>query len=241
MDRWTRTSFVRSRDLLAALRERAPSHALPNAWLAAWHIRSISQGWTTDRVADGRAAIEFAQRSLDFDPNCSLALAMDGWANVYAHKRLDLAADRLSLAVESNPNDSLAWLLKGVTHAFSDEGQIAAQSATRALRLSPLDPRRSYYDSLIATAAQAAGPYEEGIELAKRSLRANRLHASTLRTLAACQWWSGRHDEARQTVAQLLALDPTITISKYLRAHPAGETKFGGLVAEPLRLAGVPA
>jgi DNA-binding SARP family transcriptional activator/TolB-like protein len=241
MDRWTRTSFDRSHELLAALHERAPTHPLPNAWLAAWHIRSISQGWTNDAAADGRAAIEYAQRSLDADPHCSLALAMDGWANVYAYKRLDVAADRLSLAVESNPSDSLAWLLKGVTHAFNDEGSTAAQSATRALRLSPLDPRRSYYDSLIATTALAAGNYDQGIELAKRSLRANRLHASTLRTLAACQWWSGRHDEARQTVAQLLALDPTMTVSRYLRAHPAGETKFGRLAADPLRLAGVPA
>jgi adenylate cyclase len=59
--------------------------------------------------------------------------------------------------------------------------------------------------------------------------------------LVACQWLSGRHDEARQTVTQLLALDPTMTVTRYLRAHPAGETKFGRLAAEPLRLAGVPA
>jgi adenylate cyclase len=241
MDRWTRTSFERSRELLTELRERTPSHPLPNAWLSAWHIRSISQGWTSDPAADGRAAIDFAQRSLDADPYCSLALAMDGWANVHAHKRLDVAADRLALAVESNPNDSLAWLLKGVTHAFNDEGETAAASAARALRLSPLDPRRSYYDSLAATAALAAGHYDQGIELATSSLRANRLHPSTLRALAACLWWSGRQTEAREIVAQLLALDPTMTVSKYLRAHPAKDTKLLRLVTDLLRLTGVPA
>jgi DNA-binding SARP family transcriptional activator/TolB-like protein len=240
MDRWTRSSFDRARELLAALQERAPTHPLPNAWLAAWHIRSISQGWTADAAADGRAAIEFAQRSLDADPHYSLALAMDGWANVHAYKRLDIATDRLALAVEANPNDSLAWLLKGVTHAFSDEGQSAAKAAARALRLSPLDPRRSYYDALAATAALAAGQYEQGIELAKRSLRVNRLHPSSLRALAACQWWSGRRDEALHTIAQLLTLDPTLTVTKYLRANPAGDSRLGQLVAEPLLAAGVP-
>jgi DNA-binding SARP family transcriptional activator/TolB-like protein len=241
MDRWTRASFERSRELLFLLRDRATRHPLPNAWLSAWHIRSISQGWTRDAAADGRAAIDFAQRSLDADPHNSLALAMDGWASVHAHKRLDIASERLLLAVEANPSDSLAWLLKGVTHAFAGDGEAAASSARHALRLSPLDPRKSYYDSMSATAALAAGQYEDGAELARSSLRANRLHPSTLRALAACQWWSGQQAEARQTVTQLLRLNPTMTISRYLHAHPARDSKVVGLTVDALRNAGVPA
>jgi len=215
-------------------------HPLPNAWLSAWHIRSISQGWTIDAPADGRAAIAFAQRSLDADPHCSVALAMEGWANVHAFKRIDVALDRLSLAVESNPNDSLAWLLKGVTHAFNDEGGTAAVSAARALRLSPLDPRRSYYDAMAATAELAAGQYERVIEYARRSLRANRLHPSTLRALAVAQWLSGHHADARETVVQLLGVDPGFTVSKYIANHPAMGSQFGRAAADALRDAGVP-
>lgn len=240
MDRWTRTSFERSRELLMELHDRTPSHPLPNAWLSAWHVRSISQGWTSDPAADGRAAIEFAQRSLDSDPHYSLALAMDGWANVHAYKRLDIAVDRLSLAVESNPNDSLAWLLKGVTHAFCDEGETAAASTARALRLSPLDPRRSYYEAMAATSELAAGKYDRVIEFAKRSLRANRLHASTLRALAVAQWMSGQHSDARQTVSQLLTLEPSFNVSKYLENHPAMSSQFGRGAAHALQSAGVP-
>ena len=105
-------------------------------------------------------------------------------------KRLDVALDRFSLAVKSNPNDSLAWLLKGVTHAFTGEGGAAAVATRRALRLSPLDPRRSYFKSMAATAELAAGyaatsaklaagHYDIVIELAKRSCAdqsAARLH-----------------------------------------------------------------
>ena len=91
-------------------------------------------------MADGRLALEFAQKSLDANPGCSIALTMDGWANVYAHKRFDIASERFTLAVEMNPSNSLAWLLKGVTHAFAFEGGAAAEAAERAVRLSPLDP-----------------------------------------------------------------------------------------------------
>jgi adenylate cyclase len=241
MDRWTRAGFERSRELLVELRDRAPLHPLPNAWLAAWHIRSISQGWASDPAEHGRAAIELAQRSLDADPHCSLALAMDGWANVHAHKRLDIASDRLSLAVESNPNDSLAWLLKGVTHAFNSEGANATAAADRAIRLSPVDPRRSYFEAMAATAELAAGHYDRVIEFAKRSLRANRLHASTLRSLAVAQWLSGDGAGARNTITQLLALEPHFTTSGYLRSHPAGDMEFGRIAANALHSAGAPA
>jgi tetratricopeptide (TPR) repeat protein len=132
---------------------------------------------------------------------------MDGWANVYASKRLDTAAERLDLAVEINPNDSLAWLLKGVVHAFMDQGGTAATAAERALCLSPLDPRRSYYLSMAATAELAAGNYGRVIDHAKSSLRTNCLHASTLRSLAVAQWLSGDGGEARHTVAKLVNLE----------------------------------
>ena len=240
MDRWTRASFERSRELLVALHERAPAHPLPNAWLAAWHTRSISQGWTADRVADARAAIDFAQRSLDADPHCSVALAMDAYANIHVHRRLDIAADRLALAIEANPNDSLAWLLKGITHAFEGKGDIAIAATRRALRLSPLDPRRSYYEAMAATAELAAGEYGRAIEFANRSLRANRLHVSTLRALAVAQWLSGKHADARQTVAKLLAVAPDFRVSKYVEDHPAMDSQFGRDAADALRSAGVP-
>ncbi len=241
MDRWTRNSFLKSRELLSELRQRAPLHALPCAWRSAWHIRSISQGWTTDAAADARAALEFAERSLDSDPNCSILLAMEGWANVYASRRLDLAANRLLRAVEVNPSDSLAWLLKGVTHAFCGEGQDAADAAERALRLSPLDPRRSYFESMAAGANLAAHRFERTIELATSSLRANSQHPSTLRALATGLWYSDRPEQARKCVEQMLALEPSFSVSRYRGSHPASGQPVIELVAEALAACGAPA
>ena len=49
-----------------------------------------------------------------------------------------------------------------------------------------------YFNSLASTANLIGERYERAIELPSRSLRENRLHTPTLRTLAAAQVLSGR-------------------------------------------------
>ena len=240
LNRTSPSNFVRAREMLQELTVRAAHHPVPHAWLAAWHVRRLSQGWTSDPAADAQTALDCCKRALDADPNCALALAIDGHAHVHFRKRFDIAASRFELALEVNPNKSLAWLLKGTMHAFKGEGEVALEATEQALRLSPIDPRRSYYDALAATAAMSAGDYERAIQFAQRSLRINSLHTSTLRALAISQSLSGCVEEARATVAGLLRIEPTLTVSRFLARNPAGEFATGKLWGEALRTAGLP-
>jgi adenylate cyclase len=233
------SSFAHARQLLQLLGERLPRHPLPSAWLAAWHVK-VNQGWADDMAAEGQLALDCAKRANDSDPNCSIAIAMDGWVHTHLLKRFDIAAERFELAVEANANDSMAWLLKGTLHSFLGQGEEAVQAAERALRLSPLDPRRSYYECLAAGAYLAANSFEHAIELSRKSLRVNRLHSSTLRTLTCSLALSGRIDEARQMAADLMKLEPNLTVSGYLSRHPAASFWTGKAWAEAFRVAGVP-
>jgi tetratricopeptide (TPR) repeat protein len=155
-------------------------------------------------------------------------------------KRLDIAEERYEHALEVNPNDSLAWLLKGTLHAFKAEGKAAVESTEQALRLSPLDPLRYFFESLAATAALSNDAYERAIELAKTSLRGNRTHTSTLRALAIAQAQLDRIDDAQHTVSELLRLEPNFTVTKYLERHPSSAYETGRVWSEALRRAGVP-
>jgi len=203
-------------------------------------VMRVWQGWSDDPQQDARRALDDTKRALDVDPRCSLALAIDGLVHTNLLKRLDVAADRYQQAIDANPNDSLAWLLKGTLHAFKGEGGLAVAGTTRALRLSPLDPVRYYYDSLAAAAALSADDYEGAIELARRSLRANRTHSSTLRALAVAQWQAGRAEEARATVAELMRLEPTLTVSNWIARSPTTGYETGRVWSTALRMAGVP-
>jgi class 3 adenylate cyclase/TolB-like protein/Tfp pilus assembly protein PilF len=240
MHRLSRRDFDRAHALLEALTDRARRHAVPYAWLAKWHVLRVQQGWADDPRAEARLALEATKRALDNDAHCSLALAVDGFVHTNLLKQLDVARERYDLALDVNPNDSLAWLLKGTLHAFKSEGELAVEATEQALRLSPLDPLRYFYDSLAATAALSAGRYERAIELARRSLRANRTHTSTLRALAISQVQIGDATGARETVRELMRLEPTLTVSKYLERSPASGFETGRIWSEALRQAGLP-
>jgi class 3 adenylate cyclase/tetratricopeptide (TPR) repeat protein len=236
----SREAFEEASNLLQTLIDRAPRQPIPQAWLAKWYVLRAQQGWTDDPRKEASQALACAHRALDADPESSLALAIDGLVHTHFSKQLDIAQKRYELAVQVNPNDPLAWLLKGTLHAFMDEGASAVECTGLALRLSPLDPHRYYYDSLAATAQLTAGQYDSALALAQRSLRANRSHTSTLRVMAVAQWRLGLRQDARKTVQRLLELEPDLTVDRYLKRAPSAPYKIGKEIASALREAGVP-
>ena len=240
MHRLSPGDFIRSRQMLEALIERAPRQAAPLAWLAKWHVLRVQQGWSEDPVVERKLALDATRHALDIDPRCGLALVIDGFVHTNLLKRLDIGLQRYDLALKVNPNDSLAWLLKGTLHAFRGDGEIGVRSTQKALRLSPLDPMRYFYESLAATAAMSAGHYERAIELARRSLRLNRTHTSTYRALAIAQARLGRLADARATVQELLRLEPTLTVTKWLERSPTSAYPTAQVWADALRRAGLP-
>lgn len=232
--------FEQARQLLQTLIDRGDRHPIPLAWLATWHVLRVQQGWSDDRRRDAYLATECTKRALDIDPECSLALAADGFVHVNLLRRLDVARDQYKLALSANPSNAFAWLLKGTLHAFVGEGEEAVEHAERALRLTPLDPHRYLYDSLAASACVAAGRWRDALDLASRSLRANRKHTSTLRVMAVSQWNLGQHDQARETGRQLLQLEPGLTVSAWLAGAPSAPYSVGQDFARTLRQVGVP-
>jgi TolB-like protein len=153
MHRISPLAFDRAQQLLHVLIERTPRLASPYAWMAKWHVLRVTQGWSADSLADGKAALDNTKRALDRDATLSLAMTVEGQVNTYILKRLDVAEQFYAQALQSNPNDSLAWLLKGTLHAFRDEGKEALRHTRHALKLS------------------AAGPTEVLLRLARRNRR----------------------------------------------------------------------
>jgi tetratricopeptide (TPR) repeat protein len=217
-----------------------PRQAIPWAWLAKWHVLRVQQGWFNDPSVDSQFALDFCRRALNADPQCTLALVVSGLVHTNLLRQLDVAQENYDLALRINPNDGMAWLLRGTLHAFKGEGSVAVHDTQRALKLSPLDPHRYFYDSLAATAALSAGHYKRAIELANHSLRANRTHTSTFRALAIAQWQSGLQADARKTVAELLRLEPGLTVTRYRERHPTAGYETGKIWSTALLEAGVP-
>jgi len=240
LHRLSQRDFQRSRELLDAVTERVPRHPDAYAWLAKWHILRAHQGWSEDPARSASQAHDSARRALDLDDECTLALTISGMVKVYFEHQLDAGQVLYEHALRANPSDALAWLLKGTLHGFRGEGEQALHDTRRALALSPLDPMHYYYDALAAGAAASAGRYQEALDLGQRSLRANSMHASTMRVLAIAYSMMGRTDEARAIVERLLTLEPEFTVRRFLARAPGADFAVGKSFAQALARAGVP-
>ena len=240
MHRHTHEDFLHARRLFETSIERDPISPAPHAWLAKWHVLRVLIGASDNTLRDSKAATACAERALECDPHDALALTIDGMVSAWVRHDLDAAERRLAQALAANPNEPLAWLWNAMTHAWRGRGAEAVQSADRALSLSPLDPMIYFFNSLASTANLIGECYERSIELATRSLRENRLHTPSLRTLAAAQVLSGRLDEARETVRRLRELEPGLTVSAFLARYPGRDSPQAARFAAALLAAGLP-
>ena len=235
-----RDQFFRAKTLLDEALERAPNQAILHAWRAKWRVLKFMKGYAENKREEALVARRDSELALEIDQDSALALAFDGFVRSHLCGEMDLAQDRYRMAVEADENDAFAWLLFGTLHAFRDQSAEAVAFTERARKLSPLDPQRYYFDSLSATAYLADHRWEAALDYAERSLRGNRRHPSTLRVRIIALHHLGRYEESRRAVAELMRLEPGLTVSRYLANHPAAEYSTGKLWAETLEAAGIP-
>jgi len=241
MHRATARDFDRAREMLLHLVGRQGRYGIAEAWLAKWHVLRVVQGWAPDPQASQREALDHVHRSLDLNPSNALALSIGGLVQGYLLKDLGTAGDMYTAALDDNPCEPLAWLFSATRHAYVGEGAQAEEAGNMALLLSPIDPLRYFFDSLAATAVAGNGNWKRAEALARRSIKSNRTHASTWRTLVYALVMDGREAEARSAATELLRIEPGLTVSRFRGRFPGINGPMGEPWALALQQAGVPA
>lgn len=240
MHRFSKQDFFRARDILQHLMDRNPRWSVPYLWLAKWYMLMVEQGWADDPKKSTSIAQDHANRALDRHANSALAHTINGIVQANLAHDLSSAMVCYEKALEMDYSEPLAWLSKGMVHAFRGEAQQAISDMHHAISLSPLDPQRYYYTSLMASAQLTADDYTQAIYWAKESLRHNSQHASTHRVLTIAQVLSGDEHTARQSAKKLMHLSPSLTVQTYLSRAPAAGFNRAAEFARALGIAGVP-
>lgn len=240
MHRTSPSDEERARGALTHLIDRHPRAPEPRAWMAKWHVLRVAQARTSDPLVEARHARAFVAPALDLSPDHSLSLTMDGLVHAFIERDLETAGRRYQEALSRNPNESLAWLYMSAIHAHHGDGEQATRCCQRARQLSPLDPLGYYYNGFAAWAALAARRYEEALTLAKRSMRGNRMHLPTHILLTQAHALCGQIDAAKASAQQLLALRPQMSAARYFEQFPGGPNEHARLLADALRIAGIP-
>lgn len=239
MHRSSVRDFERSRQALDALIERHSRIATPRAWLAKWHVMRIIRGLSDSPQRDTKLALEQTRRALDSEPENALTLAVEGYVHCQLLGDGATATQRLTRAIDANPNEPMAWLFKSVLSTMWGAAEDSIAEVEFASTLSPIDPLRYYFELLLSSALLTNNQHERAILHARQSLKTNRHHSPTLRVLLTAQVESGHQEDARQTLRSLLLEEPGLTVSSYL-AIGSGASVTRQRCASAMRLLGVP-
>ncbi len=129
----------------------------------------------------------------------------------------EAASSAVKRALDLNPSCAVALFFGAQAHALSGDLALAEDYATRALRLSPLDPQSYMALDALGLAYALAGRSDEAISFLSRAIQANPRFSYLYAFHATALAHAGRDEEARTAMSRLLALQPGFTISSYLR------------------------
>ena len=236
----SREDLERAKVMLEAAIQSDPSFVGPYAWLARLYVLRVGQGWSPDTARDAIDARRFADSALENDSSDSWALSVSGLVAGYLNKDLEMGISYFDKALVVNPSAASAWVWSTSAHAWLGQGTEAVKRSHRAIELSPFDPHMYIFTSIAGTAYAVAGEYDKAIEYCRRSLRQNRMFASTHRILTIALGLSGRLDEARLAGADLLAIEPALTVSGFRNRYPGNTSAHIDQFCSALTTAGIP-
>ena len=209
--RLTRQDNVVAQALLEKATAIDPTYGQALGVLAASHTFSAHMGWSDMAAAAPiaeRAALA-AIRADSEDPWAHYALG-----NVYlCTRRFDDSLAEFELALQLNPNFSLAQAYYGLTLSYCGRWQDGDIAARRALRLSPRDPFAAIYCGIIAYSQFVGRNYDEAMRLAREAIRQRNDFVGGHRVLTAAAGMAGLDEVANAALQELRRAQPNISIA----------------------------
>ena len=234
--RVTRQDNVVAQALLEKAIAIDPNYGQALGVLATSQTFCAHMGW-----ADMATAIPIAERAA---LAAISADSEDPWAHnalgcVYLFtRRFDDSLSEFELALQLNPNFSLAQGYYGLALSYCGHWEEADLAAQRALRLSPRDPFSAIYCGIAAYAQFVGRNYDEAMRLSREAIRQRGDFVGAHRVLTAASGMAG-HAEAAVALQELQRAQPNISLSWIATEMPMAREVDKEHYLEGLRRAGL--
>ncbi len=209
--RVTRLDSIAARTLLEKAIAIDPNYGQALALLATNYMVGVHLGWV-----DIATAVPIAERA-------ALAAVTvdneDAWAHTalgsvyFSTRRLDDSIAEFELALELNPNFSLAQGYYALALCYSGRWQEAYAATQRAIRQSPRDPSSAIYYGVGAYAQFVGRNYQEAIALAREATRHRGDLTGAYRVLTVAAGMAGQIDDAKAALQELRRTQPNISLA----------------------------
>ncbi|MGB9321552.1 MAG: winged helix-turn-helix domain-containing tetratricopeptide repeat protein, partial [Pseudolabrys sp.] len=167
--RLTRQDNMVAQALLEKATAIDPNYGQALGVLAASHTFGAHMGWS-DMAASVLLAERAAMAAIRADSEDPWAHHALGNVHLFT-RRFDDSLAEFELALQLNPNFSLAQAYYGLTLSYCGRWQDADLAARRALRLSPRDPFSALHYGIAAYAQFNGHNYEDAMRLAREAIR----------------------------------------------------------------------
>ncbi|MDE2582635.1 MAG: hypothetical protein KGL52_13460 [Rhodospirillales bacterium] len=237
--RLDRREFERAGRLLDASRRLDPRNPAVHVWLAHWHLFAVGQGWADDADRAGGRVRELAGIAVGLDPEDARGLALAAHVRGFVDRHPVAAVPLHARASDVNPNLPLAWSLSGLNESYLGRHDEAIRRAGLARRLSPHDPLRYFFDMALAAPLFLRGDAAEAVRVGNQAIAANPGFSSAFKIQLAALGELGRHAEAAEIRARLLALEPGFSLGQALDRSPIEDPAARARYADGLRRGGL--
>jgi TolB-like protein len=220
--------------------ELDPNFAAAHGLAARCYSQRQVSGWVTNREDEKSQTRRLARRAAELGRDIPLALCTAGLGLAGVVGEIEDGAALIARSLELNPNSAWAWLFDSWVKILAGEPEAAVEQVERAMRLSPQDPHIFNMQGLTAWACFFAGRYGETSFWAERAVRhqPNYLLGSVI--YPASKVHLGQIDGARQGMARLRQLAPSLRISNLKDLASLRRPEDLARLAEGLRSAGLP-
>lgn len=219
--------------------ELDPNFAAAYGMSALCYVSRWLKHWMSDAQKEASDAARLVNRAAELGRDDAIALSAAGMAAGLVVKDFDRAVVLLDRSLLLNPNLAVSWVRSAWVRLFLGEFDMAIEHASRAMRLSPLDPLLVGMQTAIAFAHFCAGRCDQAMTWAEKAVNEQPNFATALRVLAASSASLGRMKEATQTLARLKEIKVSLRISElHHYPFPFREPKYFSKYVDALRKAG---
>jgi TolB-like protein/class 3 adenylate cyclase len=237
---FTEDSYREALELLERAIFLDPNYAQAYAYLAWWLNFRIGEGLSRQPDFDRARAMLISQRAIDLDRTDAFVLTVAAHILSFVGRKPADAIELFDQALQLDKNSAFAWGLSALTLAYLGLGDDAMERLQNVWRLDPFDPLIFYYWIVAGIAEFVAGRYNEAITWLNKSKRANPRFVACLRMLAASLALADRKAEAQTVASELLAIDPSFDISKFVAWYPLQRNSDLARLEAGLRASGLP-
>lgn len=208
-----------------------------DAW--AGQVFPYQSGWSFawPGYDDGlKVAAEKVQRALELAPNSSLANSRYGWVQTFLRNPSGaIKAFEKALEIDPNNADTHFWFSDALNYAGQPERAI--EVAMTGLKFDPVAPPNALHH--IAHGHFLSGNLAAAEEYEWRAIRMAPSFPPARIVMSAILVEAGRLDEAREQVADLLAIDPDYSFQRFDERYPYHDKEHHRRMTKAIKLAGI--